>query len=522
MFFFRGLIPHGRKNLIPLLLFVLSLLFFSFIFFLNRTFMGNFDEVDHIVAGYLMKSGRLLYTQNFSHHFPFPYYWVYLFTPLWSTSVPARTVAIFRLSLLVLYVICYILVFISYKNNKSKYSFSLWIGVLSLFFILYQGYVIVIDVFDAVFVSAITWLVLPIILKWEKPTHFTRFLVILFGSLAFWTFPLMGILLLVPFLLSDKKTILFSNCLLILLLNIIPLILFFFSGQLHDFLYQGLYFNFIVYPKYFLNTSSQFSSLINTIFSFFKNELLLFIKVTNPLQFLEFIFHFCFVWLLLKLIKSKNTRNVIVFFLIILVTRMKEVKVSVGVPFNAVIYSFVIVACACFVICFIEQIKSKNILRRIIGMGIFIAVLIAGMISLKPLFVQSLKSGYNYHVFWSYRQETGSLINKLSKRNESVLIYPHDVELYFFADRMPPDRFTYWFPWIDSVPQFREERLTALQKNPPAVIFMGNLRYNDEPDFYARLFPHLLKEYTSISVKGKKTTLWLRNDLKKRLVYVNE
>ena len=186
-----------KKKLIPILIFSLSLLFFALIFFLNRTFMGSFDETDHIVAGYLMKNGRALYSEHFTNHFPFPYYWIYLFTPLWSALSPAKTMAVFRLSLLILYLICYVLVFLTFKNNKSKYSFSAWIILISLFFVVYLGYVILTDTFDAIFISSMVWITLPILFKWEKPSIFTYILLIVMGSLAFWTQPMLILLLLV-------------------------------------------------------------------------------------------------------------------------------------------------------------------------------------------------------------------------------------------------------------------------------------------------------------------------------------
>ena len=153
-----------------------------------------------------MKMGRALYSGHFTNHFPFPYYWIYLFTPLWSSGGPARTMAVFRLSLLILYILSYVLVFLTFKKSTSKYSFSLWLFIVSLFFVVYLGYIIITDTFIAIFVSSIAWITIPILLKWEKPSVYSQTLLIIFGSLAFWTQPMLFFLLFIPFLMMKEKS----------------------------------------------------------------------------------------------------------------------------------------------------------------------------------------------------------------------------------------------------------------------------------------------------------------------------
>lgn len=507
----------GKKDIVSFLVFGGSIAFFSVMFFLNRTFMGNFDESDHIVAGYLMKSGRLLYSGNFSHHFPFPYYWVYLFTPLWSAASPARTIAVLRLSLLVLYLFCYLLVFLTYRSNKSRLSFSLWLIIVSLFFVVYHGYVVISESFDAVFISSIMWIVLPYLLKWEKPGRTAYFLLILYGSLVFWTQPLMGILLLVPFFMMKDWGTRLRFFLAAALMNTLPLMLFFLSGQLSDFLYQGLYFNFIVYPKYYLDSVSQGGTMLGTAALFFRNEYLLLTEVANPLQQVQFVFHLAFLWMLYRVAKTKNVRFIILFLLIFLATRIREVKAVVGVAFSSGMYPFILFAAACFVVLIYEMYRLPKRLGKAAAVVLLVYILGANFLASREIILQSLKPGYNYHVFWSYRQETGNTIKALSLPTEHVLVYPHDVELYYFADRTPPDRFTYWFPWINAVPEYRNERLYALQNNPPPVIRIGGVVFKGDSNFYMNLFPGLTRNYVPVLKDNKKTGIWLRKDLQDRL-----
>ncbi|MBI4973181.1 hypothetical protein HZC27_01075 [Candidatus Roizmanbacteria bacterium] len=505
-------------KIFPVLVFILSLLLFAAIFYLNRSFMGNFDEFDHIVAGYAMKQGRVLYSQHFTNHFPLPYYWIYLFTPLWSATSPARTLSVFRLSLLILYLISYVLVFFTFKKNTSKYCFSLWISIISLFFVVYLGYIIITDTFIAIFVSSMAWITLPILLKWEKPSAYSHLLLIIFGSMAFWTQPMLFFLLFVPFLMVKEKKSIIKWSLFTLILNSIPLLFFYLNKQLYDFLFQGFYFNFKVYSPYYYDMAGLTGNhTVSLIMLYVKNEFLFLKGLSNPLQIVQFIFHLSFLWMLLTLIKTRNIRHIVLFLLLFFASRIREVKAAVGTSFDVGIYPFIMLASACFIFFIIEAMKSKKIGVKLFSLALLTIIIVANTMTFQQIFFQSLKPEYNYHVFWSPKQEKGSIIKSLSLPTESVLMYPHDVDLYYFSDRLSPDRFSYWFPWINAWSEYREERLNALKKNPPSVIYIGNLGYGSDKNYYARYFPQLTDNYIEVIKKGEKTGVWLRKDLQERL-----
>jgi len=97
------------------------------------------------------------------------------------------------------------------------------------------------------------------------------------------------------------------------------------------------------------------------------------------------------------------------------------------------------------------------------------------------------------------------------------LVYSHDVDIYYFANRTPPDRFLYWYIWTNSVEDFRRQRLTALNTQPPALIYIDNNNSTKEPDSYEKLFPNLLDNYINVEQDGQSTSIYLRSDLKNRL-----
>ena len=172
-------------------------------------------------------------------------------------------------------------------------------------------------------------------------------------------------------------------------------------------------------------------------------------------------------------------------------------------------------ASACFIFLIVELLKTKRLNVKLFSIPLFIIVAVANALTFQQIFFQSLKPGYNYHVFWSSKQEKGSIIKSLSLSTESVLMYPHDVDLYYFSDRLSPDRFSYWFPWINAWPEYRKERLNALKKNPPSVIYVGNLGYGYDKNHYARYFPHLTDDYIQVLKREKRRAYGLEKTFKK-------
>ena len=458
--------------------------------------MTNFDENDHLTVAYFMSHGRLLYKDIFSHHFPLPYYWSFLFTPLWSAASPARTISVFRLDILVLYLISFISIFLTYKNSKSRFALSLWLILLSTFFTLYHGNLVLSETFAAIFITSLFWLYLPVILGWEKITEFSTILAIIISSAAFWTQPLLFFLCFLPLLFSSSKI---KTAIIIFLFNLLPLAIFFFSDQLTDFLRDGIWFNFFVYPKYYSDPNGG---------TFLGNQLYFFTHFFNSYQIFQFIINISFWLLFFLVICTRQIQLIIAFVLFFLSVHIREVKIIPGQPFNFGIYPLILVSTSAFCLLFIIYF---NRFRFYLSIFLFLLLGLNIQNSL-PIIKNSLDKEYNYHVFWSPRQDLGTLISKLVSQSQNVLIYPHDVDLYYFSQHLSLDRFVYWFPWIDAVPEFKQERMTALAQNPPAVIYLGNLDYLSQKNFYTQYFPNLTQGYTEVIQDQKHTGIWTKGN----------
>lgn len=474
--------------------------------------MTNIDENDHLIVAFLMQKGRLLYKDIFSHHFPFPYYWTYLFTPFWNQDSPSRTISIFRLSLLVLYLINFIFVFLTYKNQKSRYSFSFWIILLPFFFTLYHGNLVLSDTFAAIFIVSIFWIYIPVLIGWEVISKYSLYLSIILASAAFWTQPLLFFLSFIPLIFAPKnqKIKIFITTGIV---NFLPLLFFLVNGQLNEFIKQGLWFNFAVYSKFNTYNTSNNGQWLDIIY-FFKNQFYYLTHFFDTIQIFQFIVNISLIILFIKIIKTKNKKFIFCFLIFFFAVHIRESKTVPGLIFNFGIYPLMLISSSSLFILFFE------IKKRFFTILMISVLFIVSFIASYPILKNSLDFQYNYHVFWSPHQAIGDLIQRLTLKDEAVLVYPHSIDIYYFSNRMPPDRFLYWYIWTDSVQYFRQERLTVLEKQPPSIIYVDNYTAS-RPDSYVNLFPNLLANYINIIKDGKNTDVWLRSDLKNRLQELN-
>jgi hypothetical protein len=252
--------------------------------------------------------------------------------------------------------------------------------------------------------------------------------------------------------------------------------------------------------------------------NFFKNELYLFSHFNTATNLFEFITHFGFLFFLLIVITKKKFNFILAIILIFIETRSREFKINPGQIYDFAIFPFLSISLASI---FLLLIYLKDIKNKIITLSMLIIVFICLIIDFKPIFLQSINLGYNYDVFWSYRQRIGEDIASLTKPEEKILIYPYESDLYFFSRRQPSDRFIYWYPWINADSKLRQERLTSLKTNPPALIYFVQKPYQNDPQAYSEFFPNLLDNYLNVYQGEKATNYWVRPDITNRLFLLN-
>lgn len=473
--------------------------------------MMNFDELDHISAVYFMSRGQKLYTDIIITHFPFPYFWAYLFSPFWTNFPFAKAITNLHFSLVFFYLLVFIPTFFALKKPKFKLIFSLFIVFLSLLLSLYHGNLYLSETFTGILISAVFWLLLPVLIDKEKISLFSLVLLIIFSSLAAWTQPLFVLLVLIPLILVEKKDF-FKTFFSIFILNLIPLIYFAFSGQLLDFFKHAILLNSTVYSKTFPEQINNQTMFIQNITDFFKHEFFTLTHFSISTQIYQFILNLSLlIFSFLILLKSKFSHKII--FLILFFSLMsRQVKVVPGKIFNFGSFPILLFSFICLLIFLIQ----KKVSKFIPSILIFI-VFIFSIKDFSPIFKQSLNPAYNYHVFWSYRENIGQTISALTKPTEKILVYPNDPDLYFFSHRLSIDGFTYWFPWYDQIPELKQRRLTALKLTPPPIIYLGGLDYKNDSKYYGSCFPDLLKNYFLVYKENINTNIWIRSDLTSRI-----
>lgn len=109
---------------------------------------GNFvDEADNIAAGWFIANGSILYRDIFSHHFPFPYYWVALVFVLLGPSI-----IYVRFSLLLFHVLT---IWLAMRMSKFYLSLGLMSLIWSLIGAFYFGNLLIFHNFKSVCLLAI-------------------------------------------------------------------------------------------------------------------------------------------------------------------------------------------------------------------------------------------------------------------------------------------------------------------------------------------------------------------------------
>ncbi len=469
-----------------------------------RTFMTNFDERDHIAAGYLMSKGWVLYKDIFSHHFPLPYYWVKFWDFLWVNQLPFRGIAMFRSTLTIFYLFCSLLVIINLKKFSNILVFLVFLISLIPLLPLFHGNILLSESFAFFPLLMIIWIAFSGLNNDIKISPWPAISSAILCSFSFWSQPLLIPVFLLPVFYLNNYRKLFIQ--LSALTIITPLLIFFLNGSLNNFISMGVIFNLKIYPRYYTDIEGIKPGLSNIIQKIIENQTLLTLKINiqNIVLNSQQIGSWVLVITALLLLIKKNLKYLILLLISIALVRIREVKINPGELFNFGILPYMMLINLVFM-ALIYRIKKNLKLLVILPFMLYLFFLLKAA---EPIIRQSSIPGYNYHVFWSDRQAIGQEINSLIKNNDKILIYPHDVDLYYFAKRTPPDKFLYWFPWINEVAAYRQEREQSISNKVPKVIYLGDMKFKNNPNFYQDMWPNITSGYSQATTEGKYSGIW--------------
>lgn len=221
------------------------LLAVQFILGLLTIYWGaHVDEADNLVVGDLLRHGAVLYKDVFSHHFPFPYFWM-----AGVVALAGKSIFTARFSLLIFQIVA----FITAMRVSKKY---LLLGVTALMWGIvrpfYSGHMVLYTSFAGVSLFVILLVMYAILDDTVMPGWKHWLTIALFSWIAFLSGPLSlyAILLSLAFLLLKHPASGLKTGLLLLAGLTIPLILLALTGTFELFWQNAILFNSETYNKY--------------------------------------------------------------------------------------------------------------------------------------------------------------------------------------------------------------------------------------------------------------------------------
>jgi hypothetical protein len=222
-----------------------TLLALNFLLGLLTLYWGaHVDEADNLVVGGLLLRGTALYTDVFSHHFPFPYFWMAGVIALAGESIFAA-----RLSVLLFQIAAFAIALrLSDKPLLVGVAALLW-GLVRPF---YDGHMVMYTSFAGVSLFVALVLTLAILDETVRPTWKHYLTLALFMWIAFLSGPLSlyAILVTFIFLLTKRLASGLKTGLLLALGLTLPLIVLLLTHTFDAFWQNAILFNAQVYNKY--------------------------------------------------------------------------------------------------------------------------------------------------------------------------------------------------------------------------------------------------------------------------------
>lgn len=389
------------------------------------------------------------------------YVWTAAMGPFFTHGPPNRELAVFRAGILLLYAGMATTLYLINRSDRTRRAMTLWLLVIPVSMAIYHGQMALTDTFLAVLTSWLFWLAVPVALGWEEPsTGRTRAAVAVVTALI-WTHPGTAPAAIIPALVSGKKI---KTILLTWMVLIIPAVILAAGGMLGQFWEQAVVFNGQVYAKLYPERRDNLTMSQQTWRDFWRHEAQFFTNFSWPIGASQWLWHTGFWWLAIYAAVKKNPRLGGIWLALFLAIHSREVKFFPGQIFNYALYPAVLTGSAALAV-------GKPVVKAALAV-----VIIAGGVTAWPIFAQSVKPGYNYHVFWNDRAKLGEKIAAMTKENDTILAYYPNFDVYFFSKRLPADRFWYWHPWIAAA--FEQERQKTIEQRVSEVIVVGQEKPN--------------------------------------------
>jgi len=493
------------------------------LFTLFYTYYNPGDEGDTYTVGWIMSTGKILYRDVFSHHFPFSYTWVSIISTLFGPSIIS-----YRISLLLLRVVLF---FAAMRISKSSFVIGLTSLAWSLIGPMYLGNMLVYYSFDGILITSSAFVVLAILNK-EVPYSLGRatFASLLIGF-AILNDPIMvfpGIIILFSLALSGyrkgqkvKQKIFFTT---------FPflgagLVLILYGGylavtsSLDDFIQNGILFNLQVYSRY-TGPIFSFPRLLEGItkgLNLFDPSIWKYLgpyyqwddfRYLENWAFSAPLFRLSIIVASLIMIFKKNFFGGVFTYLLGSMLFFRGFSFFHGSPFilfSLVAASFILINSCLAVLSLLAKDQPIPLFRQLVRWSIWVIPI---AISVVFLWLNLRMGEYwiNHRTDLSYEKqfghsiETGENYRHITCGNEdaSLLVYPLETTINFFSKIPPTSRYLFMTPWVANVGQ--QEVISDLS-GKAAVVYIAkdtDIWGYQVNDYLRSLIAYLDKEYIEV------------------------
>jgi hypothetical protein len=491
----------SNRKIIGLLLTILAL-----VFGLMTLHKGAFsDEADNLVVGNLILKGEILYRDIFSHHFPFPYYWMSIIIGLFGKSV-----FIARLSVLAFQFMVFVLAMRFSRNYVLVGITALLWSIIRTF---YYGHMVL----YSSFVGASLFLVLiTVILVFQQriSPNWRHWLAIgTFSSIALLSDPLsIYAIAVMIILLFTKKPLWAINAGLVIGLGFsLYTGYLLISGNMRFFIDKAILFNSDIYSRYVFANPLRLDALLDMIIKGLgiTNKIWFDLDPFKPITdsytaldswfFTGFLFRFSIILSAVFLGLRKQFRAAILIY-------MYAAATSIINPWGFRTQPFIMVSLMAisFLITdglgFSGDSKSFKVFRVVVGV----------IVLLMTIWLCSRLMTCNYDNLMGrvesplirYERESNQ-IQEWACNHLNVLLanYPGGRYYYWFTDMKPVSQYTFMYPWVADVGL--DEVIGALEHEETLAIVVINKsviwgRYSTE-DYLQPLKSFLEYDYYKVS-----------------------
>lgn len=459
-----------KNNIILILCFFISLIIFMLL-----TKVGSFsDEYDVMTGSWLISKGWVLYKDIFSHHMPFPYYFMSIFVSFGFDNA-------YRLRIIFAFVIFSYFIFLAFyyrkKINKEIFAFSIILYSITLPF--FWGQQMLADSFFAMaagilFLEIYTNPKMEFSLSEQIIISIATFTAITSTLIAFYPFAIFFMVYIIYrvrlyFVEKEFKKKIMNDikfCIIVLLPFFIWLLYMLATKSLNDFIINGIKFNTDYYSQ-FTGGDTPISLIVNHI----KNIPKYFIWVTEYLLSMnkEILLNannlfvnimritlYCFMFTFI--IKREYWRGAfLVSFAYFCYMRGDSFH---GVPF----YILCIFMISIFLDKLYYQIKNEKWIMGNI-------ILITCILSISSIFIYNYEVYRNNEVKVLQTDNIIEVIKSVTNEQDSIWCAPLSPQIYFATRRNPADKNIFYLPWQSIVPGNNEEIVKKLYKEQPKVIY---------------------------------------------------